>query len=58
MGLTRREVLKVGVLAGGALLLPLERGVRAAATNRIATSRPPVVCAERVGPRAAGAVSR
>ena len=41
MGLTRREILKVGVLAGGALLLPLERGVRAATANRMAESQLP-----------------
>ena len=41
MGLTRREMLKVGVLAGGALLLPLERGVRAATANRMAESKLP-----------------
>jgi spore coat protein A len=42
MGLTRRDMLKVGVLAGGVLLLPLERGVRAAVTNRIAESQLPL----------------
>ncbi len=45
MTLTRRDLLKVGVLAGGALLLPLERGVRgvrAAAANRIAESQLPL----------------
>jgi FtsP/CotA-like multicopper oxidase with cupredoxin domain len=44
MSLTRRDLLKVGVLAGGALLLPLERGVRsvrAAAANRLAESQLP-----------------
>lgn len=45
MTLTRRDLLKVGVLAGGALLLPLERGVRsvrAAAANRMAESQLPL----------------
>ncbi len=41
-GLSRRDVLKVGFLAGGALLLPLERGVRAATANRIAESQLPL----------------
>jgi spore coat protein A, manganese oxidase len=42
MALTRREILKFGVLAGGALLLPLERGVLAATPNRIAESALPL----------------
>ena len=44
MSLTRRDVFKLSVLAGGALLLPLERGVRsvrAAAANRMAESSLP-----------------
>ena len=44
MALSRRDLLKMGVLAGGALLLPLERGVRsvrAAAANRMAESQLP-----------------
>ena len=42
MTLTRREILKFSVLAGGALLLPFERTVLAAAPNRIAESALPL----------------
>ena len=41
MALTRREMLKLSALAGGALMLPLERRVLAADTNRIAESQLP-----------------
>ncbi len=38
MSLTRREMLTFGALSGGAMLIPLERSVQAAAQSRIAES--------------------
>lgn len=41
MELTRRDLMKLGVLGGGAMLLPIERTVRASAQNRMAESALP-----------------
>ncbi len=41
MSVSRREMLTFGVLSGGAMLIPLERSVQAAAQSRIAESALP-----------------
>jgi len=41
MSVSRREMLTFGVLSGGAMLIPLERSVQAAAQSRIAESSLP-----------------
>ena len=47
MALSRREMLSFGALAGGAMLIPLERSVLAAGQSRIAESALPAPSACR-----------